>query len=147
MEQWLPASGLVGANSTVTEPMAALRAVCRFIDPRATDPLLILTDHEQLDPALQRGYAACWSYNRMVRGLQDFACPKAFQHIAGETNPMDAGSRGLAAPDPQVCGDAIRNLAVKTSWTPSARPFAAPLVQKRSDGVSGGVAPYNTPIY
>jgi hypothetical protein len=70
--QWTLESGLIGANSTLTEPAGVLRAICKLIDPKYKGGVLILTDHAPLVPAYERGYSRCWSYDQMLRGMQHF---------------------------------------------------------------------------
>lgn len=127
-ERWPPGSDLLGAGSTRTEPAGVLRTAHKFIKPWFTGACLILTDHKPLVDCAEQGYAKSRPYNEMFRRLQsDFKCRFKWQHTAGATHPMDAGSRFVSKPDPSVVGAQAVALIGSLRADASTRTFGAPL--------------------
>jgi hypothetical protein len=80
--------------STVAEPEAIWRAICRLVPKRATT-VTVLTDHAPFVGASAKGYSPSASANAVLHRIKTrFPCLTIrARHIPGRTNPMDGLSR------------------------------------------------------
>ncbi len=87
-------------HSTVAEPEAIWRALCRFVDPRKRCTVRVASDHSAFLAAWKRGFSPAAGYNGViVRIKRRFPLMTLVPtHIAGVSNPVDALSRGPASP-------------------------------------------------
>jgi hypothetical protein len=101
-EQWRD-DDYVSTNleqSVNSEPEGIWRAVCRFVTADVTE-VMILTDHLPMVFAGKKGYASCFTYNRLLERLRK-SFPRVtfhFAHVPGSLNPVDKMSRGDSSPE------------------------------------------------
>lgn len=80
--------------STVAEPEAIWRAICRLVPKRATT-VTVLTDHSPFVGSSAKGYSPSASANAVLHRIKSrfpYLTIRA-RHIPGATNPMDGLSR------------------------------------------------------
>lgn len=88
-------------HSTVAEPEAVWRALCRFIRPNDTLNVCIVSDHDPFVAAINRGHSAAAGNNGvLMRIAQRFPNVKLrAQFMKGASNPADEISRKLSSPE------------------------------------------------
>jgi hypothetical protein len=122
--QW-PQHDLSFRSSVVAEPAAIVRVARAALPSDATGVVHILTDHMgMVFAARARGacrHVACNEYDAALRGLEVShpRCRFTADHVAGATNPLDAASRGLAAP--KLSYDEFELTAVHATLVPPTK--------------------------
>jgi hypothetical protein len=120
-------------RSTYAEPEAIYRALCRFIKPWDSRPLLVLTDSSTAKYSLARGYSAAFPVNDVARRVKQHF-PRLileFEHVPGANNPADGLSRGLDA-----------ELAPAQVATAAQQAIQSAGAESRVAAVKGGVFPH-----
>ena len=89
--------------SVVAEPLAVVKAVCRCLKARGSNPdtrptVKLWTDHLPIVWAARKGVGKAFSYSHMLTCLSQMNYRFIFGFVAGKDNPADALSRGRQQP-------------------------------------------------
>jgi len=129
---------LITANSTVSEPEAAVR-IAKLVAKSTAGPLLYVTDHQPFVDAVARGYSMRPDYNSRVRTFRNAQPHGELQHLAGTKNIADKFSRFKAFRLTAADTAAAVTLAEQAL---AARDMGACVVGAWEDLVAGGATTF-----